>query len=142
MKKNKLIELLQSIDGNPDIYLWNGYVDDYVEIDPRFVESILVKHNKAHIYDMIKHEYIRDKKEWSGLDYADRLSLFDDEDKQTVDRIFERSWKTHYNTWEEPNRYVRSEDFKRWYSSKKTVYFINAKTKGKTYSDRIGEMKY
>ena len=30
MKKNDLIKPLQTIEGNPDIVLWNGFVQDLV----------------------------------------------------------------------------------------------------------------
>jgi len=32
MKKNQLIEQLQKIKGNPEIKMWNGYVDDWMNI--------------------------------------------------------------------------------------------------------------
>ncbi len=31
MKKSKLLELINSIEGDPDILLWNGYVEDWSE---------------------------------------------------------------------------------------------------------------
>jgi len=30
MRKNKLIELLQSIKGNPEIVIWDGRIGDYL----------------------------------------------------------------------------------------------------------------
>ncbi|AXC39087.1 UNVERIFIED_ORG: hypothetical protein [Escherichia phage CMSTMSU] len=32
-EKNDLIKMLQEIDGNPEIVIWNGYVDDYMNIE-------------------------------------------------------------------------------------------------------------
>lgn len=60
MKKNKLIELLQTIEGNPDIYLWNGFVGDWVDIDPNFVEDYLVKESVEHKFNCLKMEWCRD----------------------------------------------------------------------------------
>ena len=43
MKKNDLIKLLNSIEGNPDIVLWNGFVRDYQDISKELVKGDLVK---------------------------------------------------------------------------------------------------
>jgi hypothetical protein len=43
MKKSKLIALLNEIDGNPDILLWNGFVGDWMDIENVFVECSLYK---------------------------------------------------------------------------------------------------
>ena len=43
MRKNDLIKLLQTIEGNPEIVLWNGFVGDYQNISPKLVEGDLVK---------------------------------------------------------------------------------------------------
>ena len=32
MRKNQLIKLLQEIKGNPEVMVWNGFVDDYMPI--------------------------------------------------------------------------------------------------------------
>ena len=49
MKKEKLIELLLSIEGNPEVKIYNGYVEDYMGIhDPRKV-SIHRMSNKKRI---------------------------------------------------------------------------------------------
>lgn len=35
MRKNKLIDILNQIEGNPDILLYNGFVDDlWISISP------------------------------------------------------------------------------------------------------------
>jgi len=32
MKKSKLIEMLNSLPGDPDVLLWNGWVDDWQDL--------------------------------------------------------------------------------------------------------------
>jgi len=43
MCKNDLIKLLQTIEGNTDIVLWNGFVGDYQDISKELVKGELVK---------------------------------------------------------------------------------------------------
>ena len=53
MKKNKLIELLQAIKGNPDVYLWNGHAEDWQNIDPKFIqEDFVIGLHKGSTYDL------------------------------------------------------------------------------------------
>ena len=44
MKKNKLIELLQNIKGNPEVMIYNGFVQDVVHIrNPQIDELVRLK---------------------------------------------------------------------------------------------------
>ena len=132
MKKDKLIALLQEIDGNPDIYLWNGFVDDWVDIEPSLVKTEFVKHSKSHVAGLIR------------LQYMQQVGTFEltEQQEAEVSDIVENSYNKHYKAWDLPNRYVNDEQFKQWYDKKKVVYLMNTKTKGVTYSDRIGDMRY
>ena len=131
MKKNKLIELLQAIDGNPDIYLWNGFVGDWVDINPDFVEDYLVKESVEHKLNCLKMEWCRDNNTFdvpndvtaSLSEYANKLAAKE--------------------KWDFPNRYVEQSEFKKWYGKyKKRIILIDAKRKGASYSDRQGSMSY
>jgi hypothetical protein len=131
MKKNKLIELLQAIDGNPDIYLWNGFVEDWVDINPNFTEDYLVKQSIDHKLNCLKMEWCRDNNTFeipddvvvSISEYANKLAAKE--------------------KWDFPNRYVEQSEFKKWYGkSKKRIILIDAKHKGASYSDRLGSMNY
>jgi hypothetical protein len=132
LKKDKLIALLQQIDGNPDIYLWNGFVDDWVDIEPSLVKTEFVKHSKAHVAGLIRFQYMQ------------QVGTFELTEQQEVkvSAIVENSYNKHYKAWDLPNRFVSDEQFKQWYDKKKVVYLMNTKTKGVTYSDRIGDMSY
>ena len=44
MRKNQLIEMLQNIKGNPEIHMWNGFVEDYQPINKELVEVDLHKY--------------------------------------------------------------------------------------------------
>ncbi len=132
MKKDKLIALLQEIDGNPDIYLWNGFVDDWVDIESSLVKTEFVKHSKSHVAGLIRFQYMQ------------QVGTFELTEQQEVkvSAIVENSYNKHYKAWDLPNRFVNDEQFKQWYDKKKVVYLMNTKTKGVTYSDRIGDMSY
>jgi hypothetical protein len=46
MRKNDLIKLLQEIDGNPEVSLWNGFVGDWMPISKEIEVIELVKNEK------------------------------------------------------------------------------------------------
>lgn len=56
MKKNKLIELLQAIKGNPDILFYNGFAEDWQEIIPKLNEQILFKESLPHYLESVRQE--------------------------------------------------------------------------------------
>ena len=131
MKKNKLIELLQKIDGNPDIYLWNGFVSDWMDINPDFIESELVKESVGWKFECLKMEWCRDNNTF-------------DVPSEVLSSLNELAIKlASKEKWDFPNRYVEESEFKKWYGkSKKRIILIDSKRKGATYSDRIGDMSY
>lgn len=131
MKKNKLIELLQKIDGNPEIYLWNGFVADWMDISPDFIESELVKECFDFKLNCLKLEWCGDN---NTSDVPDEVlySLY-----QMAVKLAAKE------KWDFPNRYVEESEFKKWYGkSKKRIILIDGKRKGATYSDRQGDMSY
>jgi hypothetical protein len=131
MKKNKLIELLQAIDGNPDIYLWNGFVGDWVDINPNFTEDYLVKQSIDHKLNCLKMEWCRDN------------NTFEIPDNVVVSLSEYANKLAAKEKWDFPNRYVEQSEFKKWYGkSKKRIILIDAKHKGASYSDRLGSMNY
>ena len=131
MKKNKLIELLQQVEGNPDIYLWNGFVSDWMDINPDFIESDLVKECVGFKFDCLKMEWCQDNNTF-------------DIPSEVLKVLHETAMKlAAKEKWDFPNRYVDVSEFKRWYGkSKKRIVLIDAKRRGNTYSDRQGDMKY
>lgn len=133
MKKNKLIELLQKIDGNPDIYLWNGFVGDWADIDPKFVEQKLTKESWEHNYKCLVWEWQKDNETFNQPPVG-----VDNEFRELAQKQFKQQ------QWELPNPYVELKNYKEWYGKhrKRIIIIINHKTRGKSYSDRIGDMYY
>lgn len=129
MKKSKLIELLNNIDGDPEIKLWNGYVGDYMDLGD-VIPSDIVKMRFEFFLEMCRLEHCMD----TG---ADRKTY-----TFTHDEIVElrKNYKDNYE-WEH-NEYVTEEDIKAKKYSRKRVMILNAKTRGKTTFDRIGQLSY
>jgi hypothetical protein len=127
MKKQKLIELLQTIEGNPDIMLWNGIVGDVVDLKPKLVEVRLVKQTQAFYLEMCRLEDCGDKKDW---DYQ--------MPKDEVERLTK-----HYKMFKyEENPYVYKEDIDKGNYQQKIVYVFDTKLTGKTSYSRCGNIDY
>jgi hypothetical protein len=129
MKKNKLIELLQNIKGNPEIKLWNSMVGDWMDI--RIVESELVKESEEFFRWQLEAQWTQDNKVW---DIPAEVQRQLDEKVQHLCKKRE---------WDFANPYVSLEDEKRWYDKKrKKILLIDGKKRGKIYYDRIGKISY
>ena len=129
MKKNQLIALLQNIKGNPEVKLWNGMVEDWMDIE--VVESELVKECK---------EFVRFRFEASWKQ-ENRTFEIPPDVQEEIDEEIEKAYKKE--PWEFPNQYVSVEDEKRWYgNNRKKILLINGKLRGKSTYDRLGEMNY
>ena len=127
MRKNDLIKLLQTIEGNPDIVLWNGIVGDYQNISTKLVEGDLVKKT---LKCYLEHNHmIRCLKE---NDWQYQLT---NEEVEYLTNI--------YKTFDyEQNNYVTQEDIKEKRYRKKRVVYIQPKESGKTYFNRRIKVEY
>lgn len=128
MKKSKLIEMLNKLEGDPEIKLWNGMVGDWMDIDPELVPSDLVKQTLTHWLEMCRIEECIDRKDW---DY-----------KMPPEEVAELT--KNYNKvhkWE-LNPYVTLEDVKAKRYSLKNIFILNAKVKGEKAFDRLGNIDY
>ena len=119
MRKNKLIELLHKIEGNPDIVLWNGIVGDYQNIDPCFVEGELVKKTLAEYIENCRVEQCVKLKDWEFKFSDDEINELKSNYKMVLD-------------WED-NRFVTEEDIELKRYSKKRVVFIQSKQRGENF---------
>ncbi|MCV8616506.1 hypothetical protein ODU52_09670 [Escherichia coli] len=121
MKKNDLIKMLQEIDGNPEIVIWNGYVDDYMNIEKGLTKITLVKETEQFLQGALEHEW------------CERNNTFDiPEDQRT--KIAERAKELHKKReYDFQNPYVTEDEFNRWYGKKKLIkYVLSPKLRGKT----------
>lgn len=90
MRKNQLIEMLQEIPGNPEVMLWNGFVQDVVPIDKSIEHVELVRDGKDYFCWLMEREgateedikmFLR-KREWTINDFM--LSRADKKDIKKV----------------------------------------------------------
>ncbi len=129
MKKSKLIEMLNSIEGDPEIKLWNGYVGDYMDVGG-LIQTDLVKMNLPYFMEMVRLEDCRDVE---GDPKTHQLSSFDDEHS--------RACYKKYHNWE-MNDYVTDEDIKAKRYKRKKIVILSAKLRGISTFDRIGGISY
>ena len=130
MKKNQLIEQLQKIKGNPEIKMWNGYVDDWMNI--QLCEQEFVKESEDFIRWSIEMAWKERNQKWE----------IPEEAQIQIEEVIKEMLKNRQ--WELPNQYLQTEeDEKRWYGkNKKKFVLINGKIRGKSIEDRLGKVSY
>jgi hypothetical protein len=130
MKKNQLIEQLQKIKGNPEIKMWNGYVDDWMDI--KLCEQEFVKESEDFIRWGVEMEWKEKNQSWE----------IPEEAQIQIEEVIKEMLKNRQ--WELPNQYLQTEeDEKRWYGkNKKKFVLINGKIRGKSIEDRLGKVSY
>lgn len=128
MKKDKLIKLLEALPGNPDIVLWNGMVGDWMDVAPALVEASLVKMSFEAYVRHVEFEHKRDRN-----DFDFKLS------PEQIEEL-KKSYRKHYQ-WE-CNEFVTAKDVKNGTYTKKRVWYINAKRRGVSTWDRLGDIEY
>ena len=128
MKKSKLIEMLNRLEGDPEIKLWNGMVGDWMDISKELVPSDLVKQTLEHWLEMCRIEACKDRQDRDYQLPAEEVARL----KKDYNKV---------NTWE-LNPFVTLEDVKEKRYKLKNIYILNAKRKGVTDFDRVGDIEY
>jgi hypothetical protein len=130
VRKNQLIEQLQKIKGNPEIKMWNGYVDDWMNI--QLCEQEFVKESEDFIRWSIEMAWKQRNQKWE----------IPEEAQIQIEEVIKERLKDRQ--WELPNQYLQTkEDEERWYGkNKKKFVLINGKTRGKSIEDRLGKVHY
>lgn len=120
MRKNDLIKLLQDIEGNPEIMLWNGFVSDFVPIGNVGTHS-LVKLSKEHWLRVLDREV------------KGRENKFT---QQELDKLYAK------NMSYEVNDFVTAEEIRNGIYKQKKIAFIDAKVIGKTSFGWCSSLSY
>jgi hypothetical protein len=124
MKKSELIKKLESIEGDPDILFWNGFVGDYQHLGETLTEVTLYKEDKEYLRSIVNLER-------SG----DGIEEVIDED--SLNKLLSS------RDWELPNQFFSLERLEKVYGeNKKVCYVLEACSRGKSFLDRIGESRY
>lgn len=121
MKKNDLIKMLQDVQGNPDVKIWNGLVGDFVNVSSIQLDFIF--------------KYTREF-------YKKRVEM---EDKRDGTETSEEELSKYYSQIPfEYNPFISEEDCKGSNAmyKRKTVLIIVPKIENKTSEDRLGVINY
>ena len=124
MRKNQLIEMLQNIKGNPEIHIWNGFVEDYQPINK---ELVAVDLHRLSFTGYKERVNIQRK-------VKDNMEPLPDEELKVL-------YKKHKIGQWELFSYYPPDDEDRWYT-KKRVFLIEPKRTGKQTFDRLGDIHY
>ena len=123
MKKNDLIQLLQNIEGNPEVLIWNGFTSDWMHISKKVKPSKLYKRDHK-----ILAESLKESPKYRHLTEEQCSSL--------AKHIADKDGYDDINKIPLPDN-----EIKRDFKSKKVV-ILQAKPRGKTLSDRNGKLIY
>jgi len=121
MRKNDLIKMLQEIEGNPQIVIWNGYVDDYMDIDKGTEKITLVKETEEFLFNALKGQWCQMNNTW-------------DIPEEELTKLAAHAKELHKNKeYDFANPYVTPEEFESWYGKRSlTKYVLSPKLRGKT----------
>ena len=115
MRKNELIKLLQEIPGNPDVVIWNGFVEDYQH--PTKPEAV---------------EFRRIKKNFQAV-----LVNSERTEKGQDPMTEEEYLKYPQNDWELPCYSIFPE-----HEEKRNMIVLDMKERGKEVFNRMGTTRY
>ena len=135
MRKNELIKLLEEIEGNPEVVLWNGFVQDWQHIDKdNILHTCLYKESKEHIEKMLTFEVIRDTGRKPTEEEQNEL-------KSIAANSFLKEYSWHLDDCYDP--VLTDEEKKSRYGNNiRKVLVLQPKIKGEEYFDRLGAMSY
>lgn len=130
MKKEKLIELLGKLPPGADVFLWNGYAQDYNDISANIVCDTMTRHSLESWINCLRAGEVHKSK---NFDF--QFS------KEELDAIKSNFLKRR-EEWELQNQFLSDEQVKALRYKTKKVYLINMKLRGKNDSDRMGKINY
>lgn len=125
MRKQDLIKYLQSIKGNPEVLLWNGFVGDWHRITPSTMK--LSKLTKEYFMESCRLERCIDTKDW---------------EYQLTEKELQYYAQSYARQVYEHNEFIEPEDLKRKRYKQKQVIMLQGKRRGIKTFDRIGDMEY
>ena len=131
MRKNELIQLLQQINGNPEIYIWNGLVDDFMPLKKIYPDK-LYKECIQFIYKRLVY------------DWKFSNNTFETPSQNICDSLMKEAIKVSKSTkYETANQFLEAEQYREWYGNRsKNIIALYASNTGKTYEDRMGQITY
>ena len=135
MTKNELITALLMIDGNPEITIWNGMVNDFNHINPKIETIELVRETLEASIAMSKGEYMLN----NNIDSVDDLT----EEALAEIEARGKDINENYRDWAIANMFHSDEVFDFMYGpERKPLIVLNPLPRGKSTWDRHGTINY
>lgn len=125
MRKNDLIKLLSEIKGNPEIVAWNGYAGDWMHFSSNITKMELSKYSWEGMKETCRLEECINTKNFNFQ--------FSPEEEKELRKSYMK-----YQDWEYCEGDPRSAKWLKF----KTVYVLQAKPRGVSTYDRIGNISY
>ena len=131
MRKNELIQLLQQINGNPEIYIWNGLVDDFMPLKKIYPDK-LYKECVKFIYKQLMYD-------WKFAN-----NTFETPSQEISASLMKEAIKASKSAkYKAANQFLEAEQYIEWYGNKpKNIIALYPGNTGKTYEDRLGQITY
>jgi hypothetical protein len=127
MKKSKLIELLEQVEDDSEILLWDYHNNDYQDITPYFTKQQLARASFEAYVNFIEEE----RKQLHG----DHYTLTNDE-FEYLKTLYAEQYGWEINPW------VTEEDIQGDIFKVKNAYILNALQREKIIHERFTKHKY
>lgn len=122
MKKNDLIKYLEQIEGNPEVVLWNGFVQDWMHLAVPGTVS-LYKMSPEYRIRCIQNER-----------FVDGLPELREDEIKSLKKLSKEDWQV--------DGCISEDDIKEGRFKKKKVIMIQPNLRGRSTYDRIGRLEY
>ena len=135
MRKNELIAQLSKMKGNPEIIVYNGFVDDYHHIDSLSLQELYDDNEiiETEVIVSTTERKFTDENDVEGIEWTDKIKT-----------IREKNWSLLFllrNSLGLPkekfNKYID-----KYYPKRKNAVLIFPKARNKSMADRLGRMEY
>lgn len=127
--KEDLIDYLNTIEGNPEIKVWNGLVEDYTGIEG--IDKLLLMRRSKEV---LTHDYEFE------LHQSTRTFNVSEEQAKNIKIKVDKHYPNQ--EWEIPNRFCEPENLNKMYGESKEFLAIYPAIEGKRYQDRLGTINY
>jgi hypothetical protein len=127
MKKSKLLEFLNSLEGDPDILIWNGQVGDWMDLG-KPERTFMVRESVSYVLRLALLDAMR-----KAQSFTVKLS---EETQEEIRKTFHK-----YHEWRLPT-FCSDEQIKNGDFTKKKVVLFPLKSRNVETWDRLGTIKY
>lgn len=129
MTKKELIKALEDHPDDKEIYIWNGFVEDWMDFST--CGLTLVKERYQEVSRNIVREICYKNRNWK-LPLSEIRKIYKKQKRDSV------HWE-----WDTPNQYFSEKRYRDFYGdNEKKILLLDAKPRGKKAFDRLGDINY